>query len=137
MVPVFGIVFKRPHCTWLFGQIRFRLLLIALNYLPHASQTLPLLSLHNLALMMSKKFLFFPNQGCELVKLLPLAMSPPDQSHQSFQVTSLATLGVWNCRNQIIRDNQLVFNFLSCFVIMDMVLQFLSFIKMNTLNHVH
>lgn len=52
--PVFGNVFKRPHRAWLFGQIRSCLLLIALNYLPHASQTLSLLSLHSVAIMISE-----------------------------------------------------------------------------------
>lgn len=64
---------------------------------------------------------------CELVELLPLAMSLPDQSHQSFQVTTLATLGVWNCRNQMSRD--IISCFLSLLVAIDVVPQFLSFIS--------
>lgn len=119
MVPVFGNVFKRPHRTWLFGQIRFRLLLIALNYLPHASQTLLLLSLHNLAITMSKKSLFLLKKKkscvCELVKLLPLVLSLPDQSHLCFQMTTLAAVGVWKCGNQASRDimSCVFLNFLS------------------------
>lgn len=125
LVPVFGNVFKRPHCTWPFGQMRFHLFLIACNYLPHASQTL---TLHFVVcpIWLARCWEKFNinEQVCEPVDLLPLAVSSPHEGNQCFQVTKSPVPGVCNSRSQMTRDlNHMVF-FLFKFFVVDLVPQF-------------